>query len=491
MNNKNNFLIKGFNSEFILESLKENKPIKEIMRQHGINELDIEEWQKEYALNASSFRGEMEDFEYLSAVSMQTNNYINFIDMETREVLFMNRACREIFQVPEDEYYKYKKCYNVFYGKDAICDFCNFDELEEKGELQWKTLHPVYNRYHLLTDKIINIHNRRVQIEIGMDIQEDVNERIRLDKKVRVDNTLFKCIRALSDTINYKQAIENMLEVVCKFYDGNRGYIFEVDEGGESLSNTYEWCAEGVSPEKDNLQNCPIETAHQWFDMFEEVGTFSISKLTEDNEIFDILDAQGIDSLMAAPLIENGKIKGFLGVDDPREGVEEFSLLTSIAYFIVNDIQKRRFITELEYRSYTDGMTKLNNRNKFILDLADYDKNPPNKAGVVYIDLNGLKLANDEYGHNMGDFLLIRLADTIKNNFTESMYRIGGDEFVILCIDMEKEAFYSRVQGLRDDINSQNVISASIGEAWVGKDVNLRELVKYADSLMYANKQVY
>ncbi len=491
MVNNKKFSIKGFNGEYILESLKEYKPIYDIMLQNNIDSKEIEAWINEFTKYASSLRGELIDYEYLRAIGYHTKNIINFVDIETHEILYMNRACREDYRVPDDGAYKYKKCYEVFYGNDSPCDFCTFKELQMKQVAQWKAFNPISKKYYMLSDKLLNIHGRKVRIEIGIDIHEETNERLMLDNKARVDNTLFECIRALAVTVDFNEAIEKMLGIVCKFYNGNRGYIFEVDEGGATLSNTYEWCQKGVTAEKDNLQKVPIDTADYWFDTFKEKGTFFISKLTKGTKDYEILEAQGINSLMATPLVENGTIKGFLGVDDPRESIEDFSLLSSITYFVINDIQKRRFITELENLSFRDTMTQLSNRNKFIRDLEIMHNNPPGKIGVVYIDLNGLKVANDKYGHAHGDLLLTQLASAMKQHFTNHLYRIGGDEFVVLCVDMKKEDFNKAVEAFRETIDNHSIVSASIGEAWAEKEYNLKELVKYADSLMYANKQVY
>ena len=491
MVNNKKFSTKGFNGEYILESLKEYKPINEVMLQNDIDSKEIEEWINELSQYASSLRGELIDYEYIRAIGYHTKNLVNFIDVDTYEVLYMNSACREDYQIPDDGAYKNKKCYEVFYSKDSPCDHCTFKELQTKQTAQWKGFNPVSKKYYMLTDKLLKIHNRQVRIEIGVDIHEEINERLMLDSKAKVDNTLFECIRALAVTVDFNQAIEKMLGIVCKFYDGNRGYIFEVDEGGATLSNTYEWCQKGVTAEKDNLQKVPIDTADYWFDTFKEKGTFSISKLNQDKKDYEILEAQGINSLMATPLVENGVIKGFLGVDDPRESIEDFSLLSSITYFVINDIQKRRFITELENLSFRDTMTQLYNRNKFIRDLEEMHHNPPRKIGVVYIDLNGLKIANDKYGHAHGDFLLTQLSSAMKQHFTNYLYRIGGDEFVVLCVDIKKDDFNKAVVAFRKTIDNHSVVSASVGEAWAEKEYDLKELVKYADSLMYANKQVY
>ncbi len=335
---------------------------------------------------------------------------------------------------------------------------------------------------NLLPTELKDIHDKEQQI-------------IALDNKINLDHTLLRCIRTLTETEDLKQAIEKLLEILCRYYDGNRGYIFECSEDDTLLNNTYEWCAEGVSAEIDNLQNIPKEVAADWFVNFSKYGSFYISNLKENldknSADYRILKAQGIKSLMAAPLFEGDVIKGFIGIDDPRNEIDNFSLLTSVTYFIINDIQKRRMVMELERLSYVDVLTELFNRNKYLKDIVQLEQNRPDALGVVYIDLNGLKVANDQFGHDYGDYLLKKLADTLNQIFKENIYRIGGDEFIVFCPDVSQVEFEKNVKILRGIVTERKDLTASIGTVWEEKTFRVKDLIKHADDLMYANKQQY
>ncbi len=314
--------------------------------------------------------------------------------------------------------------------------------------------------------------------------------------KATMAETLLTCIRTLTEMGDINTAIEKILEIVCRFHQGTRGYIFELSPDNKLLNNTYEWCAEGVSAQINNLQKIDREVAADWFVNFEEKGSFSISSLESDldpsSADFRILDAQGIKSLMAVPLMEDRVIRGFIGVDDPRYEIDNVLLLTSVAYFVLNDIQKRRLISELEELSYIDPLTQLYNRNKYIKDLYTLEHNKPESLGVVYVDLNGLKLINDKYGHSYGDQILKKMAELIATVFSyNNIYRIGGDEFIVLYSNCTKEEFEADVLQLRHIMKEAGGITASIGNTWENKGYNINNLIKHADDLMYANKQRY
>ena len=430
------------------------------------------------------------------AVLDNTVNLVNFCDIDSHEVLYLNRACKEAYGLTEMSDFSGKKCYELFYGKDAPCDFCTSKELVANGIHEWKVYNPKQEKYLRITDRLLQMDGRNVRLEIAVDIDEDESLIKALDNRIALDKIVFACIRTLTETVDMRQAIEKNLEIVCTYHKGSRGYIFELSADGKLLNNTYEWCAPGISAEIDNLQEISKEVASDWFVNFKEKGSFSITNLNNDLDPksgdYRILDAQGLTSLMAAPLMGDGVIRGFIGVDDPQWEMDNISLLTSITYFILNDIQKRRMIFELESLSYVDVLTKLYNRNKYIKDLEQLEKNQLESLGVVYIDLNGLKVANDQFGHNYGDHLLKQMAALIKGIFdTKAIYRIGGDEFIVLCIDSTKDEFEIHVTQLRTSLSKRKELTASLGTTWEEKKFNINDLIKHADDLMYANKQRY
>ena len=133
-------------------------------------------------------------------------------------------------------------------------------------------------------------------------------------------------LRDLLDRTKDEKSVDLVLEDIGRHYDADRAYLFELDSIGSCWNNTYEWCREGVNPEKDNLQNIPVEGLECWFEAFENEGEFFISSLSEDytpdSRTYQILEPQGIESLMAAPFIVGGNIAGFLGVDNPRRNTD-------------------------------------------------------------------------------------------------------------------------------------------------------------------------
>ncbi len=153
------------------------------------------------------------------------------------------------------------------------------------------------------------------------------------------------------------QSLEVLLEHLGKALNGERTYIFEQNESGCD-DNTYEWVADGVEPEKDNLQNVPPEVCASWYQNF-GIGKHIIIEDLEDIRDTDPLQyenlkRQSIHSLVVVPLYNGKKIIGFYGVDNPPVKSLEYAsnMLQTAAYFIVSSLKRRNLFRELQKRSY-------------------------------------------------------------------------------------------------------------------------------------------
>ncbi|MCD5447563.1 GGDEF domain-containing protein [Lactobacillus delbrueckii subsp. lactis] len=99
----------------------------------------------------------------------------------------------------------------------------------------------------------------------------------------------------------------------------------------------------------------------------------------------------------------------------------------------------------MEEQRDTDVLTKLNDRHPYLAKLNFYQKSQTSRTvGVAFMDLNGLKKANDELGHDAGDKMLIASGNLISQAFgRDYVYRIGGDEFVVLDDQSSQTEFES------------------------------------------------
>ena len=183
--------------------------------------------------------------------------------------------------------------------------------------------------------------------QLAANTKEKITEMEELDQqKIIINDRLMDCITILRMNEDYEVACNKLLDLVAAFYDADRSYIFEFDLGSQRMSNTYEWCAEGIEAEISKLQNMDIAIVDRWIAQFKEHGEFYINstdgELDHDSDEYKILAMQDIQSLMAAPLQLGGDIVGFLGVDNPRANTNTLLILQAVSSFVVNQLGKQR-----------------------------------------------------------------------------------------------------------------------------------------------------
>ncbi len=171
---------------------------------------------------------------------------------------------------------------------------------------------------------------------------------------------------------------------------------------------------------------------------------------------------------------------------------------------VIEDITERKKTTEMLHAlSFTDELTGLYNRRGFFA-LAEHQVKIANRTEksmlLLFVDMDNLKDINDEYGHQMGDEALIQTTKILKKTFRGSdiIARIGGDEFVILTIEMQKtkgEIFCERLQKSVNIFNRTKKlpfgIALSVGWSYYEpkKPKSIALLLRQADRMMYLHKK--
>lgn len=433
----------------------------------------------------------------------ESENIVYISDPETYEVIYLNQAMRDTLDLEPGEDYEGRRCYELLQGQSAPCSFCTNAFLTKDKFYTWKHFNEKLNRYYSLRDKLVEIDGHLFRMEICVDVTESEMLHKNLERQLSIEETLVQCIHMLSENTDIDKSIDGLLRIIGEFYQADRAYIFECNYKKNILVNTYEWCSEGIISQKENLQSVPAEASRQWMDLFHDHGAVhlpSVRRRVEENAPeADILEQQGIGCLMAAPIWEAAsregdgqkQLYGFIGVDDPKRGAEHIKLLQSVAFFIYNDIQKRRMIMKLEEMSRVDALTGLGNRNYYMEKLESLEKMDLRSLGVVFCDINGLKYANDHYGHAYGDKMIQSVACGVKRTFPEFAYRIGGDEFIALYINGTEEEFYKRFEALKDYAKNECICDFSMGVSFGDENINVDELISGSDNMMYTEKQIY
>lgn len=322
-------------------------------------------------------------------------------------------------------------------------------------------------------------------------VSERTKEQIR--QRLEIATMLNSCVGKLNSDTDIDVGINNLLATVNGYFQADRTYVFEIDPDRDVLINTFESiCGQEVSAQMDNLQEVPVSVIKVWMQNFRQGRPYYMSDLEQERgqPSYEMLKAQQVWRLLAVPLMKGGAMVGFLGVDNPRAHYDDATLLASIQFFVTNSLDRKKQQAYLEKLSYRDMLTGLYNRNRYIERLEAYKQVQDQQIGAIYIDLNGLKKVNDEQGHRAGDELIVRAAGTIAGIFAEDAYRVGGDEFVVILLDVSREEFARKTEQLRRQMQ-ENSVDASIGGVWQASTENLENLLRRADENMYREKKRY
>lgn len=155
-------------------------------------------------------------------------------------------------------------------------------------------------------------------------------------------------------------------------------------------------------------------------------------------------------------------------------------------------------LQDLYYKmAYLDFLTGLKNRRSFEKEISNITSQ---NVCCISLDLNNLKQINDAVGHNEGDRLLKRTSQLLTNEFNEhcEVYRVGGDEFIILAVDYPKPQLENKIGIFRSIIKKFNeegkqsgwpFVDIAFGWDWLLPGEEIQELIYRCDQKMYEDKQ--
>lgn len=272
------------------------------------------------------------------------NDIFYLSDMDSYALYYLNPAGQRMFGVRD---YYGKKCYRVLHGKNEPCSFCTNQFLRRDSFYVWETLNEYCGRHFLLKDKIVQYQGKNVRLEVALDItkKEYLSQNAR--ERLTFANKLIGYLKILSECPDYRMAVSRVLSSVGDFYQADRAYLFEPSRLQPGYwDNTFEWCAVGVQPQKDSLQDVAPEVVTRWMEKFDRGQSVIIMNLAPLQEEFprewEVLNRQGIQRVIGVPVRDNGKTIAFVGVDNPRYCIQDDAQVRALASFLLARIRQDR-----------------------------------------------------------------------------------------------------------------------------------------------------
>lgn len=184
------------------------------------------------------------------------------------------------------------------------------------------------------------------------------------------------------------------------------------------------------------------------------------------------------DGLIVFAITITSILSIFLEVVYGFDGFINISIAVSVSfYYLFYHVQNFKM----------DPLTQVLNRHSYEIDM---ERNHEEIKAVVNIDLNNLKVINDTKGHKYGDIALATVATCMRSNLPRKckLYRVGGDEFCILCFrDNMEKTLEKMIKNIHRDL-AKTSYSCAMGLAVMEEGDTLEALLKRADKVMYENK---
>lgn len=442
------------------------------------------------------------------------NKYFNFF-FESKHTIEMRQAVIEYFKfffglVKEDgtldiDEEEFTNVYNRFFKtyEDGYIDLDNFLKLSF-------TMQECLD--HILTREKDRLLLSRFMTNVNQNLMSSMlNKKIANDEKSKIFEIVLTNITRdmLQFSGEEKKKYYTVIEKLRRM-EAESGYIFEYDEGIVHKDGEV-W----RPPEKLNLKAYYDRNRMFLYDDKEHVVDFN-NMLTQA-----YIPQDRRFNMLVTPLFSGEKQYGMMLIEtdlDKYRYASQLACQISVSMEVLDMMKKQNALKiELEESlaqsvatnkildeiSKSDPLTGIYNRRGFldrVKTVMEAEVYQGRKALVVYADMDNLKIVNDEFGHDDGDFALKTIGKAIVQSFRQSdvVARMGGDEFAAFALiaeddfgDVIKDRIRTYLRDMNNASNKPYLVSMSIGtyEFVIGKEQNIDQILNKADAELYKEKK--
>ena len=418
----------------------------------------------------------------------QLEESVIIVDPATYEVLYCNRAALADFGRAPDAAYQGEKCYSLCRQQEFPCDDCHSSQLS-RGHFLHAIIHnPVTGHDYYSRSTLIPWRCRNCRFTILMDLTAYLS-------RTATQNDLLYRKTAVNDALRLSMCesdpstgIERMLYCMGRRLGAQRVLLFEEDAASVRL--TYDWATKGLSPLRGTLAPIPrAELSH----LYEKFAHHSVITI-RDFESYWAPTPEGsphlpdLARMTAARVSLDGHAYGYLEIVNPPGARLDASalLLGTLSRFVAILLRNRDMQDNLRRIGHIDQLTGAFNRR----GLTGYLPTLPagRRFALVFADVNGLKRTNDTLGHEAGDRLIKQTADALRQEPGAIVFRMGGDEFLLLREVQEAQEAGAIRKTLKQNFR-QKGISVALGAITLPTPIeDIDAAIAEVDRLMYEDK---
>ncbi len=212
------------------------------------------------------------------------------------------------------------------------------------------------------------------QPEKMLGVSRDITKNKITEDKLRRSIEIESLLNSISSkflTVQYEnvdQAIDEALRQIGSFLGADRSYVFVIDRSKQEMSNTHEWCAQGIEPQIQDLQGLSVQTFPWWMKQLSRGEAFQVNRVSTlpvgAQAEREILESGGIKSVLGFPAMYRKELIGFVGLDAVRSerswSDEEIRFLEVTSKMIFSAIEQSRSAaiiraSEQKFRAIIEG----------------------------------------------------------------------------------------------------------------------------------------
>ena len=428
-----------------------------------------------------------------------------------------NRAYIDSIERPAGDY---QMATNKFVPNSLYTDYVprdlNFEDFCFRSAVNRKCLHSYVKPSHMpiwfnMTFLPVgkpegNIYYCSYSMEVNFNASTESMTNIDPDLASKV---LEVCIK-MRGADDFEKAMQEVISDVRELCHAEHSCVLLVDEYEKNTSilcASYSGGTRNIPARAgDIIPGTPAfyEVTRKWEELIGSSNCF-IAKNESDMEVvkelapqwYDSITVWNIKTIVIFPLKYSDELLGYIWVlnIDPAKAPEIKEALELFTFILGTEIYNYLLLKRLKVLSSKDMLTGVLNRNEmnnYVDKLSNEKPVNAQSVGVVFVDLNGLKVINDDLGHASGDKLLKDAAKALLEVYPEdSIYRAGGDEFTIIRLGVSEEELKSSISKLRDVSERYYRVSFAIGGCVMPDSIDIREALKIADKRMYEDKREY
>ena len=317
---------------------------------------------------------------------------------------------------------------------------------------------------------------------------------------------LSTCIK-LRGASDFKKAMAEVIKDIRRICDAEFCCILSMNDLAEECSVLCEDVSDKMR-ETDFDENWCTPDFYNIAKTWENVVNGSnclILRNAEDMQIvkekspiwYESMTGAGIRNLVLFPLKSGYELLGYIwatnfNVEKANHIKETLELTT---FFIASEISGYQMFDKFRILSTVDLLTGVLNRNEMnnrVMQLNADSRKDRKNLGIIFADINGLKVVNDNEGHSAGDRLIKSAALILKEVFGEQeIYRAGGDEFMVLLRDTDLTTLKSYEIQIKQKAEATNLVSLAVGFCLEEDSQKIYDAMKTADVNMYEDKKLY